>query len=159
MSTITFRYLCNKYLLKPGVSQENKVEWGYCFDVHLNALFPALVILHGVVIVLYHGIYSPYCFKQIFLFLSYLAITCICFSAIIGQPWSVSVFLGNTLWLIATGYYTYITFLGYSCLPQLQSTRYFLYPFSLIFLVYLISLLVGWNLSTTLVNFYQFRVL
>ena len=58
---IIFRYLCNKYLLKPGVSQENKVEWGYCFDVHLNALFPALVILHGVVIVLYHGIYLLDC--------------------------------------------------------------------------------------------------
>ena len=49
------RFICNKYLLKPGVSQDNRVEWGYCFDVHLNALFPLLVLLHGVVILLYHG--------------------------------------------------------------------------------------------------------
>lgn len=126
-------YLCNKYLLKPGVNQDNKVEWAYCFDVHLNAMFPSLVILHGVMIVLYH--------------------------ALIGHDWRISVFIGNSLWLLATGYYTYITFLGFSCLPQLQSTRWFLYPFSLIFIVYLVTLLVGWNLSTTLVQFYQFRVL
>jgi len=124
---------CNKYLLKPGISEDNRVEWAYCFDVHLNALFPALVILHGVMIVLYH--------------------------ALIGHDWTISVFIGNTLWLAAVGYYTYITFLGYSCLQQLQSTRLFLYPFTLLTLIYLIALMTGTNISTTLVQFYQFRVL
>jgi len=58
VSWLIFRFICNKYLLKPGVPQDNRVEWGYCFDVHLNALFPLLVLLHGVVILLYHGKYS-----------------------------------------------------------------------------------------------------
>jgi len=35
--------------------------------------------------------------------------------AFINQPWFVSCAFGNTLWLVATSYYIYITFLGYSC--------------------------------------------
>lgn len=126
-------FVCNKYLLKPGVVRESQVEWGYCFDVHLNALFPLLVLLHGVVILLYH--------------------------AVIGRDWTISTVLGNTLWLIAIGYYIYITFLGYSCLPQLRSTRVFLYPLTLLAFIYVLTLLFGWNISTTLINFYSFRVL
>jgi len=126
-------YVCNKYLLKPGVSQENRVEWGYCFDIHLNALFPLLVLLHGVVILLYH--------------------------AVIQHDYAISMVLGNTLWLTALGYYIYITFLGYSSLPQLMNTRVFLYPLTLLGLIYFITLLSGWNISTTLMNFYKYRVL
>jgi len=126
-------FLSNKYLLKPGVPQDSKVEWGYCFDVHLNALFPLLVLLHGVMILLYH--------------------------AVIGQPWTISMVLGNTIWLIALGYYNYVTFLGFSCLPQLRSTRIFLYPLTLLGLLYVITLLLGWNVSKTLMDFYHYRVL
>jgi hypothetical protein len=126
-------FICNRYLLKPNVIQENRVEWGYCFDVHLNALFPLLVLLHGVMILLYH--------------------------AVIGHNWTISMVLGNTLWLAALGYYIYITFLGFSNLPQLRSTRIFLYPLTLLIFTYLVTLLLGWNISTTLMNFYQFRVL
>ncbi|KAL7369563.1 hypothetical protein ABVT39_002087 [Epinephelus coioides] len=35
----------NKYLLKHP-SRNFDVEWGYAFDVHLNAFYPLLVILH-----------------------------------------------------------------------------------------------------------------
>lgn len=31
------------------------VEWAYAFDVHLNALFPFLIILHGVQLLLFGG--------------------------------------------------------------------------------------------------------
>jgi len=126
-------FLSNKYLLKPGVGQDSKVEWGYCFDVHLNALFPLLVLLHLVMILLYH--------------------------AVIGHDWTISMVLGNTLWLAALGYYNYITFLGYSSLPQLRSTRIFLYPMTLLALLYILTLLSSWNVSTSLINFYQSRVL
>ena len=27
---------------------DQKVEWGYAFDVHLNAFFPLLLVLHVV---------------------------------------------------------------------------------------------------------------
>jgi len=38
------RFVTNKYLMKP--SRDYDVEWGYAFDVHLNAFYPLLVILH-----------------------------------------------------------------------------------------------------------------
>ena len=40
--------------MKPTVRGED-VEWGYAFDVHLNAYFPSLVILHVVQLFFYHG--------------------------------------------------------------------------------------------------------
>ena len=47
-------------MMKPSVRGED-VEWGYAFDVHLNAYFPALIILHVVQSIFYHGTltYSP----------------------------------------------------------------------------------------------------
>jgi hypothetical protein len=41
-------------MMKPTVRGED-VEWGYAFDVHLNAYFPALIILHVVQSIFYHG--------------------------------------------------------------------------------------------------------
>lgn len=67
---------------------DQDVEWGYAFDVHLNAFFPLLVILHVFQLFFYH--------------------------ILIAREWFVSTLFGNTLWAIALGYYVYITFLGYS---------------------------------------------
>lgn len=39
------RVISNRYLLKHP-SRNFDVEWGYAFDVHLNAFYPLLVILH-----------------------------------------------------------------------------------------------------------------
>ena len=64
------------------------IEWGYAFDIHLNAFFPPLVILH---------------FVQLFLY-----------SALISQDYFFARFVGNTFWLVAVSYYIYITFLGYT---------------------------------------------
>lgn len=158
---LNLRFLSNKYLLKPGVGQDSKVEWGYCFDVHLNALFPLLVLLHLVMILLYHG----KVFVELFILFNvgyniiYLPSFWTFFTAVIGHDWTISMVLGNTLWLAALGYYNYITFLGYSCLPQLKSTRIYRTLFLLLALLYILTLLCGWNLSTTLINFYQNRVL
>ena len=41
----SFRFITNRYLMAM-TSQDQDVEWGYCFDVHLNAFFPILMILH-----------------------------------------------------------------------------------------------------------------
>ena len=39
------RLVMNRYLIvQPPRGQD--VEWGYCFDIHLNAFFPLLMILH-----------------------------------------------------------------------------------------------------------------
>lgn len=77
--------LSNKFMRE---STTENVEWGYSFDVHINAQFPPLIILHFVMLIFYKVLFS--------------------------QEWFVARLLGNTLWMLAIGYYTYITFLGYN---------------------------------------------
>lgn len=67
--------------------------------------------------------------------------------------------MGNSLWLIAIGYYIYITFLGYSSLNILQKTKVFLYPMIPLVLFFIVTLCMNWNLSRDLVAFYHYRVL
>ncbi|ETN84163.1 UNC-50 family protein [Necator americanus] len=40
----------NRFLRKV---QDQDVEWGYCFDVHLNAFFPMLILLHVLLPIIY----------------------------------------------------------------------------------------------------------
>ncbi|KAI6233644.1 CBR-UNC-50 protein [Aphelenchoides fujianensis] len=87
---------------------DQDVEWGYCFDVHLNAFFPMFVFIHVIVPLLFYGI--------------------------IDYPYFLSRLIGNALWCAATCYYVYITFLGYTALPILQKTHVFLYPITFIFI-------------------------
>ncbi|XP_039375976.1 protein unc-50 homolog isoform X1 [Mauremys reevesii] len=124
-------FISNKYLVKRQ-SRDYDVEWGYAFDVHLNAFYPLLVILH---------------FIQLF-FINY----------VISSTSFMGYFVGNTVWLIAIGYYIYVTFLGYSALPFLKNTVILLYPFALLILLYVLSLALGWNFTKTLCTFYEFRV-
>lgn len=70
-------------------SNSEIVEWGYAFDVHINAQFPPLIILHFIMLIFYKVLFS--------------------------QEWFIARLFGNTLWLLACGYYIYITFLGYNC--------------------------------------------
>lgn len=72
--------------MREGTSEN--VEWGYSFDVHINAQFPPLIILHFVMLIFYKVLFS--------------------------QEWFIARLLGNTLWLLAIGYYSYISFLGYN---------------------------------------------
>jgi len=125
-------FVSNKMLLK-SQSTELDVEWGFCFDVHLNAFFPLLVILH---------------FIQLFFY-----------SILISKPWFIATLFGNTLWLVAIGYYLYITFLGYHSLHILERSKLFLYPFIPLILIYLGTLIANWNLTNSLMDFYLHRVL
>ena len=85
----------NKYLRYPGGEKhKEKVEFGYAFDVHLNAFFPLLLLLH--IVQLMYFLFDPVSF--------------------------VARLFGNSIWLIALLYYFYISFLGYSCLPFLRGT-------------------------------------
>lgn len=126
-----FWFLTNKYMiLAPPRGQD--VEWGYAFDVHLNAFFPLLMILH--------------LFQLIFLV------------PLINQDHFIGLFIGNTFWLVAIFYYIYITFLGYSALPFLRNTRPLLFPLTGVVLLYILSLAGGWNFSRGLCFFYHYRV-
>ncbi|XP_028656474.1 protein unc-50 homolog [Erpetoichthys calabaricus] len=126
-------FITNKYLMKQQ-SKDYDVEWGYAFDVHLNAFYPLLIILHFI---------QPFFINHI---------------VFITDEWFLGSFVGNTLWLIAVGYYIYITFLGYSALPFLKNTVILLYPFALLVLVYFIAFGLRWNFTAALCNFYRIRV-
>lgn len=57
----------------------------------------------------------------------------------------LATFLGNTLYLSAFIYYTYITFLGYNALPFLHNTELLLVPILVFAVLWLISLIAGWG--------------
>lgn len=147
-------WLTNRYLrAQPQLDAD--IEWGYAFDVHLNAFFPPLMLLHFVQLFFYHG-ECAVCGnweREHETNAGYRAVV------IINHDWFLSRLLGNTIWLLALCYYVYITFLGYNCIATLRNTRLILTPLSLIVLVYLMTLIVGWNVTQTFMNFYHYRVL
>ncbi|XP_013173232.1 PREDICTED: protein unc-50 homolog [Papilio xuthus] len=129
VSTV-FWYLINKYLRRDPVASE--VEWGYTFDVHINAFFPPLSLLHCFQIILFNDVLQGHGF--------------------------VPCLVANTFWLASVIYYLYITFLGYSNLPMLQNARVFLLPLPILVVVYLGTLMAKWNLSQMLMDFYHYRL-
>lgn len=56
---LLFRFISNKYLVKRQ-SRDYDVEWGYAFDVHLNAFYPLLVILHFIQLFFINRKYAHY---------------------------------------------------------------------------------------------------
>ncbi|KAI9829600.1 MAG: hypothetical protein M1819_006105 [Sarea resinae] len=66
---------------------------------------------------------------------------------LIARDYWISLFLGNTLYLIAFSYYAVITFLGYNALPFLHHTELLLSPI-LVFAVLWFVTLFGFNLPT-----------
>ncbi|KAK7097622.1 protein unc-50 homolog [Littorina saxatilis] len=131
IATLLWFVTNKKMLINPPRGQD--VEWAYAFDVHLNAFFPLLMILH---------------FFQLPLLNHFIRL----------DYW-MSCMFGNTLWLIAIGYYLYITFLGYSALPFLKNTRMMLFPMMGVMLIYVLSLILGMNFTSHLCNFYAYRVI
>ncbi|XP_062517880.1 protein unc-50 homolog isoform X2 [Corticium candelabrum] len=119
-------YLTNRFG-KADPNDSQQVEWAYAFDIHLNAYFPTLIILHMVQVFLLH--------KSIHSTVTVL-------------------FLGNALWLMALSYYSYITFLGYSSLAFLKKTVLFLYAIPLFFLLYIVAALLGLSCSSLARDFY-----
>lgn len=57
----------------------------------------------------------------------------------------LATFLGNTLYLSALTYYTYVTFLGYNALPFLHNTELLLLPILIFAILWLVSLIAGWG--------------
>ena len=47
--------ISNNFFLNKKHGTSFPVEWAYAFDVHLNALFPILIILHGIQLLLFGG--------------------------------------------------------------------------------------------------------
>lgn len=132
VSTATcFWIICNRYFLSHPRSSGNDVEWGFCFDVHLNSFYPFFFILHGV--------------QLPFLWL-------------IQADTFFSVIVGNLFWLVASAYYWYITFLGYNIQPHLQKSSIYLVPLVIVGILYIISLPLKLNWTIWMVNFYEYRI-
>ncbi|KAI1307252.1 Protein unc-50 -like protein [Halotydeus destructor] len=128
--TTALWYLSNKFLRKPNSLED--VEWGFAFDVHLNAIFPPLFIIHIVAVI----------FSKVFIY----------------HEWFRARLLGNSFWFIASLYYIYITFLGYTSLMHLQKTKLILYSVIPAFLFYMIATVTGFNIIGLIIDFYRDRV-
>jgi hypothetical protein len=123
-------WLSNKYLRVNGGSVynvEQTVEWLYAFDIHCNSFFPLYVLIYVV---------------QFFLIF------------VLIRESFVATFCANTLYLISFSYYHYITFLGYTALPFLHKTVYFLYPIGLLLLGYFATLFFNFNCTIFVMNIY-----
>ncbi|XP_035743186.1 protein unc-50 homolog [Vespa mandarinia] len=124
-----FWFITNRYL---RIDKSQDVEWGYAFDIHLNAFFPPLIILHILQLFIYNGLINTNVFG--------------------GR------FVGNTLWFISVAYYIYITFLGYTSVEILHKTHIIFSALPIMLLIYIITLCSGINISRLIMDFYHYRV-
>lgn len=101
-----------------GRDDGEALEFGYCFDVAIRAFFPVWIFLYVLQFVLL---------------------------PLISRDYWISLLLGNTLYLVAFGYYTIIFFLGYNALPFLHHTELLLSPTFLYAILWFASLF-GFNI-------------
>ncbi|KAF2903983.1 hypothetical protein ILUMI_02193, partial [Ignelater luminosus] len=114
-----FWYVLNKCF---HLKTNQKIEWRFAFDVHLNALFPALTLIQWCQLLV---------FTEVLLY----------------YDWFLIMLIGNTFWLIAVSYYIYITFLGYNSLQVLKHATFLLIPLLISVLLYVMSLIVKFNIA------------
>lgn len=91
-------FIVNRYLRR---TPDQDVEWGYCFDVHLNAFFPMFILIHIFMPLLFYGKTQLSSAKHRIL-------------GLLDYPYFLSRLLGNSIWCAAFLYYVYITFLGFT---------------------------------------------
>ncbi|KAK6363077.1 hypothetical protein TWF730_000522 [Orbilia blumenaviensis] len=113
-------YLAGRFLRKGRTgrfgatpSADGELEWAYCFDVAVRAFFVAFFFLYIV---------------QFFLM------------PLLSRNWWISLFIGNTLYLVAFSGYCVVTFLGYNALPFLGHTEVILFPIVAFVIIWVISL-------------------
>lgn len=104
-------------LFTPEAERES-LEFGYCFDVAIRAFFPVWVMLYVVQFLLW---------------------------PLLSRDYWISLFLGNTLYAVALGYYTIICFLGYNALPFLHHTELLLSP-TFVYAILWFASLFGFNI-------------
>ena len=124
-------FVVNNFMLRRSHLNQD-LEWGYAFDIHLNAYFPLLTIIQF--------------FQMTFL------------NWILTNFNPMSTLVANTTCLLAVGYYIYISFLGYDAVPILKNTRCLLIPCNVLFLVYFGSVIANWNVTQNLCRFYKYRI-
>ncbi|KAL4160986.1 hypothetical protein PRNP1_001543 [Phytophthora ramorum] len=89
---------------------EQRVEWQFAFDIHCNSFFIMFLFLYVLQFLL-----APMLASDSFLMLV----------------------VGNLLYSMGWGFYTYITFLGYMALPFLHRTEQLLFPLIVILALFI----------------------
>lgn len=117
-------------LKKSGSKQPAPVEWSYCFDVHLNAMFPLIIIVYTIQLIAW---------------------------PLLAHNNIASVIIANTIWSAALIYYIYLTFLGYTVLHSLENTMVLLYVGLGILLIYLLSLPLRYNYTIMFKSYHIWR--
>ena len=130
--------LCNTYLLASGGgggggggfvvaggagrahAVEQRVEWRYALDVHVNAFFPVFLLLYV---------------------LQFLLLP------VVSGNGFFSAFVANFLFFVAACAYNYVSHLGYRTLPFLKGTEVFLWPIAISVFLFLFCSLMGMNAS------------
>lgn len=125
-------FVCNRVFKVRGGGFDQNVEFGYAFDVHCNAFFPLLVILHVLQPILWH--------------------------VMIDGDSRLATVLGNSMWMSAMCIYVYISMIGYAALPFLKGTEKLLYCVPIILIMFTFSVLINWNWGRRLIHFYKFRI-
>jgi len=128
-------FLANRFLrASAGHSHavEQRVEWLYAFDIHVNAFFPLFLVLY---------------FGQ--LVLSPLLLT----DGFVARLLSCLLYCGTLT------YYHYCAFVGYNALPFLDRTTVFLYPAYVTIGLTPILLLLGFNPTRFVLSIYFHDVL
>lgn len=127
--------------VQPG--EKDQLEFGYCFDVRSLVDFSCWI----------HHVHSDTaCSIQVSnraffpLYLHLYVVQFLLLPLLTRSPSNfLATFLGNTLYLSALIYYTYITFLGYNALPFLHNTELLLVPIPVFAVLWLVSLVTGWG--------------
>jgi hypothetical protein len=109
-----------------SIGGEGELEWAYCFDVHCNSFLVIWLCLYIIQFIML---------------------------PVLNRTNWVSMFLGNTLYLVAFSYYFTITFLGYSNMPFLEHTELLLFPIPIFVILYIISLF-GFSAVRAVVHLY-----
>lgn len=60
-----FWIVTNRFMKRESHGRED-VEWGFAFDIHLNAFFPPLLILHVFQLFFYNGMLEFYTFHDLY---------------------------------------------------------------------------------------------
>ncbi|OAF70497.1 Protein unc-50 [Intoshia linei] len=89
----TFFWFFLNYTVLPQYSEQ--IEWAYCFDVHLNSIFPCMVARSVIV-------------KPLYLIIQYITD--------LHNKNYLTVFTLNTTCLLCVFYYLYISYIGYRML-------------------------------------------
>ncbi|KAI8094728.1 UNC-50 [Thamnidium elegans] len=127
VATFTW-FVTNRFLSQSNMmTNDQRVEWAYAFDIHCNSFFPLFLILYVVQ----------------FFFLPLL----------IKSNW-VCLIASNLVYLVSMTWYCYGTFLGFNVLPFLVHTELLLYPIISFIIGFIVLTVFGINIGENVIGFY-----